>query len=172
MHGKNDLIPPPPAALILGTPEHFIAFGFGAGLAPRAPGTAGTLAAIPLWFLLALLPAPGYALALGLLFVFGCWVCGESARLLGVHDYGGIVFDEIVGFLIACAPLLALPWASQLLWLPLAFGLFRFFDIVKPWPIRALDRSVSGGLGIMLDDVVAGLFAAALLEAALWTTGL
>lgn len=171
MHGKSHKTPPPPAALILSTPEHLIAFGFGAGLAPRAPGTAGTLVGLPFWLLLSLLPVTAYGVSVGLLFVFGCWVCGESARLLGVHDYGGIVFDEIVGFLIACAPLLSMPLGSQALWLVAAFVLFRFFDILKPWPIRVLDRSVHGGLGIMLDDVIAGLFAAAVLEAALWLTG-
>lgn len=171
MHGKDHKTPPPPASLILSTPEHLIAFGFGAGLAPKAPGTAGTLVALPFWLLLSQLPVAAYGGAVALLFVFGCWVCGESARLLGVHDYGGIVFDEIVGFLIACAPLLTMPLGVQLPWLLAAFVLFRFFDIVKPWPIRALDRSVDGGLGIMLDDVIAGLFAAAVLEAALWMTG-
>lgn len=167
MHGKIDpKIPPPPAALILSTPEHLLAFGFGAGLAPKAPGTAGTLVALPFWLLLCQLPLAGYALAVGILFLAGCWVCGESARLLGVHDYGGIVFDEIVGFLVACAPLLAVPLSSQWPWLLAAFALFRFFDILKPWPIRALDKGVGGGFGIMLDDLLAGLYSAALLYAA------
>jgi phosphatidylglycerophosphatase A len=155
--------PQPPAALILTTPEHLLAFGVGAGLAPRAPGTFGTLIALPFWLLLALLPPAAYAVAVGALFVFGCWLCGESARLLGVHDHPGIVFDEIVGFLVACAPLLALPLTEQPLWLLAAFVLFRLFDILKPWPIGALDRGLQGGLGIMLDDLLAGIFTAALL---------
>jgi phosphatidylglycerophosphatase A len=160
----------PPRALILGTREHFIAFGFGAGLSPVAPGTAGTVAAIPFWYALQWLPPALYGIALLLLFGFGCWVCGRSARLLGVHDHGGIVFDEIVGYLITCLPLLPAWHAGQAAWLwwpALAFALFRLFDIWKPWPIRIFDRSVHGGLGIMLDDAIAGLYAAALLLAAI-----
>lgn len=164
MQAKNNpAIPKPPAELILSTPEHLVAFGFGAGLAPWAPGTFGTLVALPFWFVLSLLPPQIYALAVVALFVFGCWVCGASARLLGVHDYGGIVFDEIVGFLIACAPLLMMAPGLKILWLLAAFGLFRFFDILKPWPIRQLDATVEGGLGIMLDDVLAGIYSAAVL---------
>lgn len=153
-------IPRPPARLILTTPEHCIAFGFGAGLAPVAPGTFGTLAGLPFWLAFMHLPLPYYLLALALLFAFGCWVCGESARLLGVHDYGGIVFDEIVGLLVACLPLLVFTPPHGWLWLTVAFALFRFFDIRKPWPIRWLDRRVEGGFGIMVDDVVAGVYAA------------
>lgn len=158
--------PRPPRQLILGTPEHLIAFGFGAGLAPIAPGTVGTLVGLPFFLVLMWLPLAGYGLATLALFVFGCWVCGESARLLGVHDYGGIVFDEIVGFLIAAAPLLIWPSASPGGWalgLLAAFLLFRLFDIWKPWPIRLLDRHVHGGFGIMIDDALAGLFAALVL---------
>lgn len=166
---SESVIPKPPAALILTTPEHFIAFGFGSGLAPIAPGTFGTLAGIPLVILLAHLPLPHYLLAVAVLFAFGCWVCGESARLLGVQDYGGIVFDEIVGLLIACTPLLMfdLSRGAALLWLLAAFALFRFFDILKPWPIRWLDQHVHGGFGIMVDDALAGIFAAICLFALL-----
>jgi phosphatidylglycerophosphatase A len=156
-------VPKAPAELILTTPEHLIAYGFGAGLAPKAPGTVGTLVGLPFWFVLhGLAQTPmQYLAACAVLFVFGCWVCGESARLLGLHDAPGIVFDEIVGFLIACFPLLYLPAAaSQWLWLFAAFLLFRIFDILKPWPIRWLDEKVHGGLGIMLDDVLAAVFAA------------
>jgi phosphatidylglycerophosphatase A len=97
---------------------------------------------------------------------FGVWVCGRSAELLGVHDAPGIVFDEIVGFLVAAAPLLpALGLVTDWLtpWLVAAFVAFRAFDILKPWPIRRLDEAVHGGFGIMLDDVVAGLYGAAVL---------
>jgi phosphatidylglycerophosphatase A len=167
--------PRPPRQLILGTPEHLIAFGFGTGLSPVAPGTVGTLFGVLLFLPLSLLSLPTYAAVVALLFVFGCWVCGESARLLGVHDHGGIVFDEIVGYLVAAAPLLCfaaqppLVVAAAML---AAFALFRLFDILKPWPIRALDRSVHGGFGIMLDDVLAGVAAALPLWAALkwWTS--
>ncbi|SEQ99776.1 phosphatidylglycerophosphatase A [Solimonas aquatica] len=160
---EHPRIPKPPAQLILSTPEHLLAFGFGAGLAPRAPGTFGTLVGVLLFLPLLWLPWLLYAGLVALLFVAGCWICGESARLLGVHDYGGIVFDEIVGYLIAAAPLVyAAPagpggWALGMF---LAFVLFRLFDIAKPWPIRVLDRRVGGGLGIMADDVLAGLVAA------------
>lgn len=175
---RDKTIPKPPARLILTTPEHFLAFGFGSGLAPKAPGTFGTLAALPFWWAMSWLPLYEYLLGVIILFAFGCWVCHESARLLGVHDYGGIVFDEIVGFLITCIPLVIRlhpngyaidggHWEFTLVsvvWLAVAFGLFRFFDIIKPWPIRVLDRSVHGGFGIMIDDVIAGLFAAGVLE--------
>lgn len=164
------VVPQPPRELILGTFEHCVAFGFGAGLAPKAPGTFGTLVGLPLFALLCLLPWPVYALAVLAMFIFGCWVCGESARLLGVHDHGGIVFDEIVGFLVAAAPLLIWPPKTAVTWgcgLLAAFALFRLFDIWKPWPIRWFDRKVHGGFGIMLDDALAAVFAALPLAAAL-----
>ncbi|MES0874182.1 phosphatidylglycerophosphatase A family protein [Sinimarinibacterium thermocellulolyticum] len=166
--------PPPPRQLILTTPEHLIAFGFGSGLSPVAPGTFGTLVGILLFLPLSLLDAQVYAAVVALLFAFGCWVCGESARLLGVHDHGGIVFDEIVGYLVAAAPLTLFPDLTTVAFvggLVLAFALFRLFDVCKPWPIGVLDRRVRGGFGIMLDDLLAGAFAALPLWAALygWT---
>ncbi len=133
-------------------PVHLIAFGFGAGLAPKAPGTFGTLVAVPLYMLLQPLGIKVY-LAVTLLFVvLGVWLCGKTARDLGVHDHSGIVWDEIVGYLIT---MIAVPmsWLNILL----GFALFRFFDAVKPWPVCWLDRNVKGGLGIMVDDVAAGL---------------
>ncbi len=154
-----------PAAQVLRSPVHLLAFWFGCGLSPKAPGTVGTVGAIPLWLLLQWW-SPSLPVYLGLLvvlFVFGCWICGESARLLGVHDYGGIVFDEVVGLLITCIPLVpALGWVKggEGWWLLAAFLLFRLFDIWKPWPIRWFDRRVEGGLGIMLDDVLAAVYAA------------
>ena len=161
----------PPRELVLSTPEHLIAFGFGAGLAPFAPGTAGTLVALPLWLALSALPWPLYVAALALLFAFGCWVCGASARLLGVHDYPGIVFDEIVGFLLAALPLLpALGWVRHHrgLWLLTAFVLFRALDVWKPWPIRNVDRRLGGGFGIMFDDALAAAYAALALAVVAW----
>jgi phosphatidylglycerophosphatase A len=169
MRPHASAFPSPPRELVLTTPEHFIAFGFGAGLAPTAPGTFGTVVGLPFWFALSWLPWPGYVAAVALLFVFGCWVCGASARLLGVHDYGGIVFDEIVGFLVAAGPLLPalhLGRGHDWLWLVAAFGLFRLFDVWKPWPIGALER-IEGGFGIMFDDLLAGLAAAGVLTVAL-----
>jgi phosphatidylglycerophosphatase A len=158
-----------PARTVLRSPVHLLAFGLGSGLSPRAPGTAGTLAAVPLWLLLQGMSLPAYLALLLALFVFGCWVCGESARRLGVHDYGGIVFDEVVGLLLTCLPLLpALGWVNRGRgwWLLAAFALFRLFDIWKPWPIAWFDRRVGGGLGIMIDDVLAAVYAALLLAAA------
>ena len=158
----------PPAELILRTPEHLLAFALGAGLAPVAPGTFGTLAAVPLWLALQWLPVGAYLGVLLVLFAFGCWVCGTSARLLGVHDYGGIVFDEVVGYLVTCVPLLpalGLVQVPRWPWWLAAFVLFRLFDIWKPWPIRWLDARVHGGFGIMIDDVLAAIYAAALLAA-------
>lgn len=143
---------------ILRDPVHLVAFGFGAGLSPYAPGTFGTIVGIPFVLLMAPL---GLVAQLALVlagFLLGIYVCGESARRLGVHDHGGIVWDEVVGYAIT---MLAAP--AEPLWLLAGFGLFRFFDIVKPWPIREADHSLKGGLGIMLDDVLAGIFAGAIL---------
>lgn len=139
-------------------PVHFLAFGFGSGLAPKAPGTFGTLAAIPVWALLLPLPLWGYLLATAVVIAVGPWLCGRTSRDLGVHDHGGIVWDEIAGFLIT---MIAVP--PTLLNLVLGFALFRFFDVLKPWPIGWLDRRIEGGWGIMVDDLVAGVYAALVL---------
>ena len=159
----QDQAPRPPAKLILTTPEHLIAFGFGAGLSPQAPGTVGTLWGLPAFILLCGLPGPAYAGVVAALFGFGVWVCGRSAKMLGIHDSPGIVFDEIVGFLVTALPLLGPLHGPLWLWLLAAFAAFRAFDVFKPWPIRRLDASVHGGLGIMLDDLVAGFYGAAVL---------
>ena len=132
-----------------------LAFGFGSGLSPKAPGTMGTLAAIPLWWLLAQLPLGTYLIVVLIAAVAGIVICGRAADRLGVHDHGGIVWDEFVGFWIAMAAL-PVTWQSLIL----GFVLFRLFDILKPWPISWLDRRVSGGFGIMIDDVIAGIAAA------------
>lgn len=139
---------------ILRQPVHLIAFGFGTGLSPRAPGTVGTLLGIPLVLLVAPMGFAAHALVALTAFVAGVYVCGESARRLDVHDHGGIVWDEVTGYLIT---MLAAP--AEPVWLMLGFALFRLFDIVKPWPIREADHSLRGGLGIMLDDVLAAVYA-------------
>ena len=139
--------------VVLGSPAGFLAFGFGSGLSPFAPGTMGTLVAIPFIFALRGLGAPGFWLVLVLMFLLGVGLCGHVSRKLGVHDHGGIVWDEMVGYWLAAA-FVPLQWP----WLLAAFVLFRFFDIFKPWPIRQLDKKVSGGFGIMIDDIVAALF--------------
>lgn len=136
-----------------GNPRHWLAFGLGSGASPWAPGTLGTLAAVPLYLLLQPLPSGVYLLLLLAMFLLGIWLCGSVSDDLGMHDHGGIVWDEWVGLLVTLW--LAPPgWG----WLLTGFLLFRLFDILKPWPIGWLDRRLSGGLGIMLDDLVAGVF--------------
>jgi len=147
-------------------PVHFLAFGLGSGAAPWAPGTFGTLAAVPLWYLMAQTSLPVYLLLTLVAFVIGIWLCGRTSRDLGVHDHGGIVWDEFVGYWIT---MIAVP--VNWIWAVLGFILFRLFDIWKPWPIRPVDRKVHGGLGIMLDDVLAGVFAALVLQGILWFWG-
>lgn len=150
---------PPAAGPDLRNPVHLFAFGFGAGLTPVAPGTAGTLVGAIIYLALSPIPLPYYIAVCALLFVAGVWICDRTSRDLGVHDHGGIVLDEVVGFLVAAT---ALPPAWP--WVLAAFVLFRVLDIAKPWPIGWLDRRVRGGLGIMLDDLLAGLAALALLQ--------
>ncbi|MGV6857640.1 MAG: phosphatidylglycerophosphatase A family protein [bacterium] len=140
-------------------PVHFLAFGFGSGLSPKAPGTAGTLAAVPIYLILANSPLLVYLLATLLLCLVGIWICDRSSELLGVHDHGGIVWDEFAGYLIT---MIAAP--SGWIWVVIGFALFRFFDVIKPWPIGWLDRRVGGGFGIMVDDIIAGFFALALMQ--------
>lgn len=144
-------------------PVHFLAFGLGSGASPRAPGTAGTLAAVPLWYLLSQTPLVIYLLLVLLAFVIGIWLCGRTSRDLGVHDHGGIVWDEFVGYWIT---MIAVP--VDWVWALAGFILFRLFDILKPWPIGPVDKRVHGGLGIMLDDVLAGVMAAAVLHGLIW----
>jgi phosphatidylglycerophosphatase A len=142
------------AKLSLKNPVHFLALGFGSGLAAKAPGTFGTLAAVPLYLLLAPLSLPWYLAITVFCSVIGIYICGKAAKDMGVHDHGAIVWDEVAGLLIT---MIAAP--QGWLWLAIGFGLFRFFDIVKPWPILWLDAKVHGGFGIMIDDVLAGVFA-------------
>jgi phosphatidylglycerophosphatase A len=140
---------------ILANPIHLLAFGFGAGLSPKAPGTMGTVVAVLIYLVLPNMPPIIYAGLILLSFVFGIWICGKTAEDLGVHDHGGIVWDEFVGYWITMfmAP-------SGLFWVLLGFVLFRLLDIFKPWPIKWADKELAGGLGIMLDDVLAGIMAA------------
>ncbi|MCW8845653.1 MAG: phosphatidylglycerophosphatase A [Gammaproteobacteria bacterium] len=151
----NKLIP---AHTVFSSPVHFLAFGFGSGLAPWAPGTAGTLVAVFLEWPLRSQGLEVRLLVAVLLFASGVWICGESSRRLGVHDHGGIVWDEIAGYFLT---MLLAP--SGWLWSVLGFVLFRLFDIFKPWPIREIDHRLGGGLGIMVDDTVAGVFAGLIL---------
>ena len=136
-------------------PVHFVAFGFGSGLAPRAPGTFGSAVGIvAAWWLLAL-PFGWRLGVVAVVIAAGVWICGESARRLESHDHPGIVLDEIAAVLLGAS---FVPERS-ILALALLFVLFRVFDIAKPWPIRDVDHRLGGGLGIMLDDLIAALYA-------------
>ena len=142
------------------SPVHWLAFGFGSGFAPKAPGTLGSAAATLLYLPLAELPLAIYCVLVVLGFVAGVWICGSTSRQLGVHDHGGIVWDEFVGVWIT---LTAVP--PNLSGMLVGFLLFRLLDIVKPWPIMCADKKVHGGFGIMLDDAIAGILASACLQA-------
>ena len=136
-------------------PAHLLSFGFGAGLSKHAPGTVGTLVAFPLyWYLAPRLSEPMFILLLIWCFAIGVWVCERTGRELGVADYGGIVWDEIVAFMLV---LFFTP--TGLVWQLLAFSLFRLFDIWKPQPIRHFDQTWHGGLGVMFDDLLAAGYA-------------
>jgi phosphatidylglycerophosphatase A len=147
----------PDARFLLSHPAHFVALGFGSGLAPRAPGTFGTLAGLAIFLVLEQLMAPWIVAALAIpLFFVGVWASAVTGRDLGVQDHGAIVIDEIVAFL----PVAVYADKSPLM-LAAAFGLFRLFDIWKPFPIRQVERRVKGGLGVMIDDVLAAIYACA-----------
>jgi len=151
------------ARKVLTDPVNLLAFGVVAGLSPVAPGTVGSLLALPIAWLTLELHVSLQAGVAVFLVVAGVWICGESARRIGVHDHGGIVWDEIAAMYITLlfVPPTPTGWA-------LAFVLFRLFDIVKPWPIRDLDHRLRGGVGIMLDDLVAALYAVVLLGFYRW----
>lgn len=142
----------------LTTPSGFLATGLASGLSPKAPGTVGTLVAVPLALMLKTLPPVHYGIALVAAFLLGLWLCRAAERALGEADHGAVVWDEFVGYWVAVA--LVPPSA---LWLFLAFVLFRILDIWKPWPIGWLDHHLKGGMGVMMDDLVAGLITLGLL---------
>lgn len=151
---ENELKVKPDWAFLFDHPAHLLAFGLGSGLM-RAPGTMGTLVAFPVyWYLAPRLSDALFIFVLIWAFAIGVWVCETTGKALGVDDYGGIVFDEIVAFLLV---LFFTP--DGLIWQVLAFSLFRFFDIVKPEPIRHFDKTWHGGLGVMFDDILAAGYA-------------
>jgi len=157
-----DLIPRPSWRFLLARPPHLVAFGFGAGLAPFAPGTFGTLLAFPLhWLFAPHVGALEHLALLALLFGLGVWACEMTGRALGVADHGGMVWDETVAFLLV---LFFTP--PVLLWQAFAFLLFRLFDILKPPPIRHFDRTLKSGFGVMFDDLVAAFYALLVLAVA------
>lgn len=144
---------------LLRHPFGWIATGFGSGLSPVAPGTIGSLAALLPWLALRELPWPWLVVALLLAFALGVWICDWAVRAVKIADPGCVVWDEFVGQWIALAPLAI--WArGGWLWILCGFILFRIFDIAKPWPVSWADRTIPGGLGVMLDDVFAGIYAA------------
>lgn len=155
----------PDVRFLTAHPAHFLALGFGSGLAPKAPGTFGTLAALPLFWLLqqAGLGLPALLALIAAGFVLGIWACAVAGSNLGVSDHGGIVWDEIIAMWLV----LAFTPASWLGWLA-AFGLFRFFDILKPWPIRFFDTRLKNGFGVMFDDLLAALYALLLIKGWQW----
>lgn len=148
-------------------PIVLLALGFGSGLAPKAPGTAGTLVAIPLYLALQHVSLLMYASISLALFIAGIWICSYSANKLGVHDHPAIVIDEIAGFLVT---MFAVP--AGWMWLLTGFILFRLFDALKPWPISWLDKHLKGGVGIMLDDIAAGLASLGLIHAYIYFAGI
>ena len=147
---------------LLGNPVHFLAFGFGSGLFAKAPGTAGTLLGILAWMFLVKLSLVTYTIVIVIAALAGIYFCGKTARDLNVHDHSGIVWDEIVGIWLAMI-LVPVTWG----WIFVSFLLFRFFDILKPWPISWIDKNISGGIGIMADDLLAGGFTAIILYVAM-----
>ena len=154
---KHNSVP----ASVWRNPVHFLAFGFGSGASPYAPGTIGTLVAVPIYLLMMHLSLWIYLILVVVMLIVGIWLCDVTSRDLGVHDHSGIVWDEFVGYLITMA---AAP--QGVAWIITGFILFRFFDILKPWPIRYIDKQVQGGWGIMLDDILAGVFSWLTLQAA------
>ena len=152
------------ANIVIQNPVHVISFGFGAGLSPVAPGTMGTLVAIPIFLLLSTFSPVIYLVLVSIMFFVGCWSSSLTAKALGVHDHPSIVIDEIVGYLITMI-FVPISWH----WVILGFLLFRLFDIWKPWPISKVDLQVKGGLGIMLDDVLAALYSLLSLHIVIWS---
>ena len=152
---------------LLSSPAGWIACGFGAGLTVWAQGTFGSLAALLPWLWLRHLWMPFYIAVVVIAFAVGVWACGVGGRAVGVDDHRSLVWDEFVGQWVALTPLMLptlVPSLWSLRWLVLAgFVLFRLFDVWKPWPIRWMDRHLKGGMGVMVDDVVAGIFAAVVL---------
>ncbi len=156
----------PPPLKHLAHPWHFLSFGFGSGYSPWAPGTAGTAAAIPIFYFMANLSSQIYLLLVLAMLLLGFYVCGYTTRAMGKHDHSAIVWDEIVGYLIT---MFSIPHSWQ--WMLVGFFVFRFFDVLKPWPINVIDRRIEGGVGIMLDDVLAGVYGLMVMQGFLYYFG-
>lgn len=163
---KRSALPPPVPRAVWHDPFYFVAFGFGSGAFPFAPGTVGTVFALPFYFLLSALPFPAYVLFVLAFIVFSVWLCGRISHDIHVHDHPGMCIDEFAGYFVA---MLHAP--STWGWAIIGFLLFRLFDIWKPGPIRYVDEHVSGGLGMVLDDVIAGAFSMAIIQLMLFLLG-
>lgn len=161
------ILTPAQRRILTSSAAGWLACGLGSGLTPVAQGTFGSLAAIVPWLLLRQASLSLNLLVVVLVFALGVWACNVAGRALGVDDHRSLVIDEFVGQWIALLPALLAPW-----WAIVAgFALFRLFDVWKPWPIRWLDRHLKGGMGVMVDDVVAGVFAALVLALSLHLSG-
>lgn len=144
-------------------PAHFLGLGFGTGLAPKAPGTFGTLIGLPLFWLIHPSALQTQLMVVLVLFILGIYICGKTGQAIGVSDHGGIVWDEIVAMMLVLT-FTPLHW----FWWLLAFALFRLFDIWKPFPVRQCDAHFKGGFGVMFDDILAAVYAILVLKACLW----
>jgi phosphatidylglycerophosphatase A len=148
------LVARPNLRFLLSHPAHFVALGFGAGLAPAAPGTFGTLLALPLfWLLHPRLDPIDFLILVGALYFLGVLACDRTGSDMGVEDHGSMVWDEVVAFLLV---LFFTP--PHVLWQAFAFVLFRLFDILKPGPVRYVEKLFRGGFGVMVDDLAAAFF--------------
>lgn len=161
-HMRQYIVPPIPAS-VWQKPSHFIAFGFGSGAIPIAPGTFGTLVAIPFYLAICSLPLAIYIILLVLITIGSMFLCERVSREIDVHDHQGMCLDEIVGYLVTMT---AAPHGA--LWIVLGFISFRIFDIFKPWPVNYIDKHVSGGFGMILDDVFAGIYSILVLKLFSW----
>lgn len=157
--GAQPLVP----KLIWQNPLYFIAFGFGSGALPYAPGTWGTLIAIPFYLAIQTLPLTIYLLITLAVIIGSIWLCDKISEEIKIHDHPSMCLDEIVGFLVT---MIGIP--AQLSWIILGFLLFRLFDIWKPQPVRYIDKNVGGGLGMILDDIIAGIYACIILHILVW----
>lgn len=156
---RDYLAIPPIPETVWRNPLHFIAFGFGTGCIPFAPGTFGTLAALPFYLAMQSLSTGMYLAVTFLAILVSIWICDKASHDIGVEDHQGMCLDEVAGFLVAmiCAPT---GWQ----WILTGFLLFRLFDIWKPWPIHVMDAKIKGGVGMILDDVMAGVYACVVMQ--------
>jgi len=158
------LVKLPNVQFLLQHPAHFFGLGFGTGLAPKAPGTFGTLIGYPLFWLISVYALSTQLIIISALFLIGIYFCGVTGKALGVSDHGGIVWDEIVAMMLVLAFT-----PNQWQWWLVAFLLFRLFDIWKPFPIRQFDAKLKNGFGVMFDDLLAAIYAIIGLQGLLWS---